>query len=230
MHADLRGLVLTAALGTGIACATPGRATHAALSIAAPRQTGSVTAATQPEPPIIQVREYWGSPIVSIVGWAPDESAYGLRASLALDGSLIRDHRLYVNPYYIGYPPSLDQRLLAISQRSRQPQRGLVRTVIPPRELLESTRLLRDDYACFGGSCSPFERFEVRVPDALLRANRDSVAIQVYDGAREELIITIRRDLIDPYLRTVDSVTAALRWDSRTNSLETRSAPTSRSP
>ena len=45
----------------------------------------------------------------------------------------------------------------------------------------------------------------------MLRANRDSVSIRLYGRGGAEMIVTIRRDVIDPYLRTVDSVSAALR-------------------
>jgi hypothetical protein len=51
----------------------------------------------------------------------------------------------------------------------------------------------------------------VRVPDSVLRANRDSLAVRFYGSAGSELIITVYRDLIDPYLATVDSLSAALR-------------------
>jgi hypothetical protein len=44
----------------------------------------------------------------------------------------------------------------------------------------------------------------------MLRANRDSVAIRLYTRGGMETIVTLRRDLIDPYLAKVDSVSAAL--------------------
>jgi hypothetical protein len=45
----------------------------------------------------------------------------------------------------------------------------------------------------------------------VLRASRDSVSLRFYDRYATEMVLTLRRDVIDPYLRTVDSVAAALR-------------------
>ena len=59
--------------------------------------------------------------------------------------------------------------------------------------------------------CSPLMVRTVRVPDDLLRANRDSLAVRFYGRAGSELIIAIHRDLIDSYLQKFDSVSAALR-------------------
>jgi len=81
---------------------------------------------------------------------------------------------------------------------------------VPPR-VLKMTGTSRDIYACYFGSCSPFETLGVRIPDELLRANRDSVAVRFYGRGGRELIVTVRRDLIDAYLSSVDSVSAALR-------------------
>lgn len=45
----------------------------------------------------------------------------------------------------------------------------------------------------------------------LFRDGRDSVVVKVYGRNGSESVITLRRDVIDPYLETVASVSAALR-------------------
>jgi hypothetical protein len=167
----------------------------------------------EPEPLTIQVREFPHSATVSVVVWNPEEPDYGLRATLRRDGSLVRDHRLYVSTYYFGYDAIGGQTSYArnTNRPLLNPQHWFVRTVVPALDQLQSTGTIRDAEACHWGSCSPFETFEVRVPDSLLRANRDSVAIKLYGRGDGEFVLAVRRDLIDPYLRTVDSVAAALR-------------------
>ena len=51
----------------------------------------------------------------------------------------------------------------------------------------------------------------VRIPDSLLRANRDSLVVTFYPRVQEPWTITLRRDLITAYLNKVDSVVAELR-------------------
>lgn len=168
------------------------------------------------EPPIVQVREFPHSSIVSVVAWSPDESEFGLRAGLSRqEGSLIRDHRLYVSTYWLGRNPVTDRRayLTPVSLSLRSRLGGVAETVTPARQLVKVAGIFRDDRACFYDmdTCTPFETFEVRLPDEMLRANRDSVAVRLYGRGGTETIITVRRELIDAYLAKVDSVTAALR-------------------
>lgn len=133
------------------------------------------------------------SPTVSIVGWDADETEYGLRAVVRRDGTLVRDHRLYVSTYIV------------------YGTREFSRAMTPTRSLL-LTGLSRDPRPCQGGPiCTPPETFGARLPDALLRANRDSVTVRFYGRSGRELVITLRRELIDAYLHAVDSVIAELR-------------------
>jgi hypothetical protein len=214
---DVRALALAAAL-TGLAgCAFPimgrlgsaGRADFATPSATDLGPTDSI------QPPIVEVREFPRSSIVSVVAWSPDQPDFGLNARLSRgDGSLIRDHRLYVSTYYMGNVPVSDSRVYTRPVVLGRPTRlhGVVQTVTPAKQLLEATGITRDDRACYYDkhSCTPFETFDVRVPDEMLRANRDSVAIRLYTRGGMETIVTLRRDLIDPYLAKVDSVSAAL--------------------
>jgi hypothetical protein len=214
---DVRALALAAALIGLAGCAFPvmgrlgsaGRADFATPSATDLGPTDSV------QPPVVEVREFPRSSIVSVVAWSPDQPDFGLNARLLRgDGSLIRDHRLYVSTYYMGNVPTSDSRVYTRPVVLGRPTRlhGVVQTVTPAKQLLEATGITRDDRACYYDkhSCTPFETFDVRVPDEMLRANRDSVAIRLYTRGGMETIVTLRRDLIDPYLAKVDSVSAAL--------------------
>lgn len=207
------GILAAAVLGlVGCASSVMGRTGPAVTRAAvASLPTDSVDAAPRAEPPIVQVREYPHSPTVSIVAWTPDETAYGLRASVRRDGSLIRDHQLYISTYY-GAVSSLYSGVNSSYASRARGQGGLVQTVALPERLLLSTGISRDIQSCYAWpKCSPYETRGVRVPDAVLRANRDSLAVRFYGRAGGELTITLYRDLIDSYLEKVDSVSAALR-------------------
>jgi hypothetical protein len=51
----------------------------------------------------------------------------------------------------------------------------------------------------------------VRIPDVLLRANRDSLDVTFLGYGNRKHVLTLRRDLIDAYLSAVDSVSNELR-------------------
>ncbi|HST06932.1 MAG TPA: hypothetical protein VLJ83_02115, partial [Gemmatimonadaceae bacterium] len=187
-RADVRVLILIASVGVCVACA---------------RQTIR-PGDDEPVGPIVQVRQFPHAATVSVVAWDPEETAYGLSAQMRQDGSLIEDHRLYVSTYYDGVrltrAPSLPNRV------------GTVETVVPAKHVLLYAGASRDPYHCYWGpDCSPYEALEVRVPDEMLRSNRDSVAVRFYGRADNEMIITLHRPLIDAYLAAVDSVATALR-------------------
>lgn len=146
-------------------------------------------------PATVEVRGYPHSPVVSVVGWTSDDIGYGLRTWVRRDGSPAIDHRLYVSTYYVGARPSFT--------RAGTPSRPL-----------ELTRRSRDVYACSGGPpCSPYDTFGALIPDTFLRSNRDSLAVTFFGRDGQELLITVRRDLIDAYLGAVDSLAAVLRKD-----------------
>jgi hypothetical protein len=78
--------------------------------------------------------------------------------------------------------------------------------------VLRKTATQRDVYACFDGNdCSPMVTVGVRIPDALLRANRDSLVVTFFPSVLENWTITLRRELIAAYLTKVDSVVADMR-------------------
>ena len=144
-------------------------------------------------PATIELRYFRFSPTVSVVGWTDDDTGYGLRGVVRRDGSLVRDHRLFVSTYYV---PDV---------------RAFPHAVVPTGPL-KVTGISRDTYHCyFGDKCSPYETFGARIPDKILRANRDSVAVTFYSSGGRKLIVTVQRNLIDAYLAAVDSVSTALR-------------------
>jgi hypothetical protein len=207
----LRALMLVATLMVCSGCASgAARATPAAAPrVAIPPATDSANATPAAEAPIVQVRSFPHSAVVSVVAWSPDEPEYGLRASLARDGELIRDHQLYVSTDYENV--SISPYVSAVYSRASA-RRNFVETTAPVERVLLSAGVSRDIDACSGWpKCSPLMIRTVRVPDEFLRSNRDSLAVRFYGREGSELIIAIHRELIDPYLQKFDSVRAVLR-------------------
>lgn len=172
---------------------------------------GCATMRTEPaETTVVQVREYDRSPTVNVVAWAPDDDGYGLQAIVRRDGTLVRDHRFYVSTLYLG--AGFFRNTGATFGQGAINGRRFVEMIAPQELLLEREGLSRDVHYCLGWPrCSPRETGGARVPDSVLRASRDSVSLRFYDRYATEMVLTLRRDVIDPYLRTVDSVAAALR-------------------
>lgn len=150
-------------------------------------------------PPVVQVREFWRSSVVSVVAWDADDAAFGLRSSVSRTGELVGgprfgDHRLYMTPLYA------------------QDMGGFKYASVTLRELLLGAGAQRDPYSCFyGRECSPMVTVGVSLPDSLLRANQDSLVVTFFPTVRKPWTITLRRELIAAYLQKVDSVAAAQR-------------------
>jgi hypothetical protein len=197
------GLITAAALAICACASGRGRATTAVTA-------SSATPADSAPPPIVQVRDFSHSALVDVIAWSPDESEYGLRSSLLRDGTLVHgEHELFVSTYYESV--RISPYLNASYSRSNG-RRNTVMTTAPEAHLLLSAGVRRDPQACIEWPiCSPLTIQAVRVPDELLRANRDSFAVRFYGRANSALIVSVYRDLIDAYLRKVDSVSAALR-------------------
>jgi hypothetical protein len=188
-------LAVTSVLALVIGCApsilpvTPSSATR----IQVPPQTQRGDSAAVEESTTVEVRYYSHSPTVTILAWASAETAYGLRAWLRRDGSLIRGHRFYVSTYATATRPAFIRAVMS-------------------SHVLEITGTSRDVQWCVGGKpCTPAETFEVLIPDPLLRSIADSVPITFYDRAGRRLSIILHQDLIDGYLGRVDSVVAVIR-------------------
>jgi len=180
------------------------------LALALAAVTGCATIRSDDvETTVVQVREYNRSSTVNVLAWAPDDDGYGLQTMVRRDGTLVRDHRFYVSALYLG---AGFFRSTGVTLGPALNGRRFVEMIAPQELLLEREGLSRDVHYCFGWPrCSPLETGGARVPDSVLRASRDSVSLKFYDRYATEMIFTLRRDVIDPYLRTVDSVAAALR-------------------
>lgn len=158
-------------------------------------ESGDVVAAE----PIVQVRSYWRSPLVTIVAWDPEDPMVGLRTSVTREGKLVGgiqagDHRLYMTPLYA------------------RDMGGFGQATDGSGALLLGSGLQRDSYSCFyGKECSPMVTLGVRVPDSLLRANRDSLVVTIIPKVSDPWTITLRRELIEAYLEKVDAVVADLK-------------------
>jgi len=154
---------------------------------------------TAAAPPVVQVRGFPRSAVVSIVAWDAGDAAFGLRTAVTRTGELVGglqfgDHRLYMAPLYA------------------REMGGFKYAAVSLGELLLGTGAQRDTHSCFyGRNCSPMVTVGVRVPDSLLRANRDSLVVTFFPSVLEPWTITLRRELITAYLTKVDSVVAELR-------------------
>lgn len=196
-------LILAAALAGSVACAPPihlnvasSRARVAGLPAA-----GTVDGTASVDTPIVVVRYYSFSPTVAVVAWDVEQGAYGLRATVRRDGSLVRDHQFFVSTYYF-----VDLRSFA-----RANWHAFTREMELARPLI-FTGFSRDVHHCEGDSrCSAYETLNARIPDDFLRASRDSVVVKIRGRGGREEIITLHREMIDAYLETVASVSAALR-------------------
>ena len=148
-------------------------------------------------PPIVQVRDFSRSSVVSVVAWDADEARIGLRAEVSRNGTLVGgrpgDHLLYMHPFYVWY-------MGGFVHATAEPGKPLLRTGFS------------DSLNCFYGSyCSPMTVVGVRLPDSLLRAKRDSLIVTFLPGGRDPWIVTLRRELIAAYLTKVDSVVAQMK-------------------
>lgn len=190
-------VVATILGASAIGCSLPmiGRGSFAGT----PAAYDDVSETTPLPPPIVQVRDYWGSSVVSIVAWDADDPSFGLRTSVTRTGTLVGglrfgDHRLYVSP------------LVA------REMGGFKYASVTEGQLLLRAGTRKDIYSCFyGKACSPMVTDGVRLPDSLLRANRDSLTVTFFPSALVPWSHTLRRELIVAYLEKVDSVVAEMR-------------------
>ena len=192
----VRALLLIAAAVTVAGCAFPG---WIRPNTGVKRYVAALPSDAGPEGPIVdsaavELRSYSFSPHLEILSWTTNDADIGLRAVLRRDGSLVRDHRLYVSTYSSVAAGSRFNLALASTRQ------------------LKLTGISRDPKACAGGkACTPSETFGARIPDELLRSNRDGLPVKFYARDGHEVQVTLHRDLINVYLTTVDSITSSLR-------------------
>lgn len=198
-----RAAVLVAAVAVAGACTLQPRhgAASAPTRAVAAATADTTGAAPHVEVPTVVVRTYRFSPTVTVVGWDAEQAAYGLRATVRRDGTLVRDHQLYVNTdYFIDWRNFTRARWHAFT--------GAESFGRP----LQFVGLFRDVHSCDGDrGCSPYETLLARVPDAFLRATRDSIEVRIYGSNGSEEVVAVGGGAIAAYLATVDSVSAAFR-------------------
>lgn len=171
----------------------------AGSSGATPAIRAATTDTSAAKPPVVQVRAFSQSSVVAVVAWDANDAQVGLRTSVSrsggeLVGSRLGDHRLYMDPSYA------------------RAMGGFKYASITMKEILLESRVERDTYSCFyGKECSPMSTVGVRIPDSMLRANRDSLVVTFFPVALEPWTITVHGELIAAYLKTVDSVVAELK-------------------
>lgn len=161
---------------------------------------GPVAIAPEGIAPIVQVRDYWHSAVVTVVAWDVDDPDFGIRTSITRTGKLVGglragDHSLYMTPYLL-------RDMGGFAHAAVDPKKG---------ELLRAGGG-RDDYACYyGKTCSPMVTVGIRIPDSLLREHRDGLEVTFYPRVEDPWTLYLRRELISSYLIKVDSVVKAMR-------------------
>jgi hypothetical protein len=190
-------LVCTAFLAGVASCSFP--AIEGRSSGGAPALRLAESDTSDVAPPAVEVRGFSHSEFVTIVASDADDAEFGLRASVNRDGVLVGglrfgDHDLYVTPLYA------------------RAMGGFKYAADTLGHILLRTGARRDNYACFYGSkCWPSITLGVRMPDSLLRHNRDSLVVRFVPDVGDQWTITMRRELIAAYLKKVDSVVADAR-------------------
>lgn len=149
--------------------------------------------------PIVQVRDVANAPTVAIVAWDPDNADVGLRTRIGRDGKDLGDARV-------------GEHRLYLSSVSVEAHGGFAHAVAQDGKLLRTTPSARDVDACrFDNICSPRETIGLGVSDEWLRQHRDSLLVTLRPRTGQEWTIRIDGSVINAYLNTIDSVSAAMK-------------------
>ena len=149
--------------------------------------------------PVVQVRDFSNTPTVAIVAWDSDNADVGLRTRLGRDGKDLGDarvgeHRLYLTSVFV------DAR------------GGFAHAVAQDGKLLRTTGSARDMDACrLDNICSPRETIGLGVSDEWLRLHRDSLVVTLRPRTGQDWTVRIDGRVINAYLNTIDSVSAAMK-------------------
>lgn len=149
--------------------------------------------------PVVQVRDVPNAPVVAIVAWDPDAADVGLRTRISRDGKDLGDarvgeHRLYLSSVFV------------------DAHGGFAHAVAQDGKLFRTTASARDVDACrFDNICSPRETVGLGVPDEWLRQHRDSMLVTLRPRTGQNWTIRIDGSVINAYLNTIDSVSAAMK-------------------
>ena len=169
------------------------------MKISAPLVVTALAAFSGVGAPVVQVRDLPHAPTLAIVAWDSDNIDVGLRTRLRRDGSVLGDarvgeHRLYLSSVLV------------------EAHGGFAHAVSHDGKLFRNTSKATDRDACrFGNICSPRETVGLGVSDEWLRQHRDSAIVTLRPQTGQNWTIRLEGTLIDSYLRTIDSVSAALK-------------------
>jgi hypothetical protein len=144
------------------------------------------------ETPMVQFRSFPFSSDVYIVAWGVGGSGWGLRAMIRHDGSLVRDHIVYVSTLY-------------------HPGVSRVWKAVLDGDLLLLQGVGRDRQPCWDDVCTPSSYFSTRIREDRLRAARDDLTVRYHGDEDRQFTIHIAPEVVDAYLQAVDSVRAARR-------------------
>jgi hypothetical protein len=145
-----------------------------------------------PATPVVQLRSFPWSPDVYVVAWEAEDSGWGLRSTIRHDGSLVRDHTIYVSTLY-------------------HPGVSRVRKAVLDGNLLLMQGVGRDRLACWDDVCTPSSYFVARIREDRLRASRDDLSVYFLGDEDRQFTLHIAPEVVDAYLQAVDSVRAARR-------------------
>lgn len=205
----LRAVALAAMFGGQTACvrSAPVVAASRATNVTGVSASVKTPVAEQGEGTTVVVRDYWRAFKASVVGWADDDEAQGLRAAVLRDGTVAYDHVVFYNAYAV---PNLKAFFGAtwyvFSDADKEGKQ------------LQFAGMRTDQFNCQGKKgCSPYKYFAARVPGDVLRNSHDSLVVRVVAYGGIETTFTIRSDLIRPYLATVDSLSAARKVKAATS-------------
>ncbi|HVX41750.1 MAG TPA: hypothetical protein VHB25_19470 [Gemmatimonadaceae bacterium] len=149
--------------------------------------------------PIVQVRDVAKEPVIPIVAWDASNASYGLRTRINRKGEDIGEarggeHRLYVDPAFV------------------DAHGGFALAVTQDGKLLRKMSDERDPDACrFDNLCSPQQTIGLGVPDSWLRSHRDSLVVTFRPHTGQNWTVRLDGSVINAYLNTIDSVSAALK-------------------
>lgn len=193
-------MVAMVAMGAaGCAVGSGGSAPDAGAAPPAAEPAGAVGEAAS-EPPVVQIRDYPGASIVTVVAWSPGEAWFGLRGHVNRSGELVGPQRLGDHRLFVAAADA--NELGGFTRASVVP--------VPPGPVLLHAGPAADPQACNRSSvCAPASIFTIQMPDALLRQRRDTLVVTFTGGRYQEWRIRLGRELVDAYLRVVDSVAAA---------------------
>jgi len=149
--------------------------------------------------PVVQVRDFAKAPTVAIVAWDGTDATVGLRTHMRRDGSnvgegRVGEHRLYLDSTFVAA------------------RGGFALAVAQDGKFLRNVGKAEDTDACrLDNLCSPRVTVGLGVPDEWLREHHDSVVVTLRPRSGQNWTVRLDGSLIDAYLHTLDSVTAALK-------------------